>query len=882
LGGGVATSADTGDINKALLLTDSSGIPKKTKRRIPTTRIIPPGMSYSINERPPNRTELANLDAKLEERVQTILNLETLQEEAAKSGNLYQPHRDEYILIRDAMLQEFAVELSQLENEPWLGRLIKCQSLYFACDEVAFQMVDILAVSSTQLGNILRKLRLTYRQCFEEMRHSWALLRQGFVGSEKDLLDSRAALQSLNMDLSFKETQTREIVDREVAAMARVYDIEKARDKEALLHSEFKNEQLAETLKTMGGIFKAMQSDSSGSKTLDLITKCEKLERENAQLAANVMTIDKTRSDLDAANAKIRSLEIALKIEKDSRAAMSLELSRRDDVINAMMEKEALKNAQLEKLQLIIDLNEKEKEKLEFKDPATSVLCVKCKKSLDDMANIRAAVLGSGGGPPGPDGTHRVSCEAYRILLPNLKGRRPHRSIGWLRACMRYILFAKLREDVNLLGIHGETTRFPQFIYAWFDRNLRGFRGAELAKELVYADEDRWGLYYAVKSLTRDNDPEALVFWSLLDESFGDDGVQFVLHCLSIVLSVSGSFLWEQFGDAMGKVGNINVKKTAGGTDPDAKIRRYIWLDIETAKEAAKLILVRALQPHVLEVLEAIDALCVIPEVEILMDTVSTSTEAPATTATGDEDEEVKPGEGENLVDTPTHINLFLWLRLMLQQLHSEQIHRGAAVKLMFETASIGALTPQIPGGSGKGSTGIQVEYPQFQSICKTLFPIMGTAEIATFFMLCYQEGQRKVTAEILLKVADIKGLFARHMRLAAVPLLERHAPLMPTLPVESASGEGDEASAVAVAVGDGLGSEPAAPPVSRETILPPTLRDPMVMDREAFLRVKLGSLIHRKMAAIVPELHRMCETLPPRWSSLVSDGQYIIKGVVR
>ena len=43
-----------------------------------------------------------------------------------------------------------------------------------------------------------------------------------------------------------------------------------------------------------------------------------------------------------------------------------------------------------------------------------------------------------------------------------------------------------------------------------------------------------------------------------------------------------------------------------------------------------------------------------------------------------------------------THINLFMWIRVMLQQLQAEQIHRGAATKLMFESAAAGALTHQV------------------------------------------------------------------------------------------------------------------------------------------------------------------------------------------
>lgn len=37
-----------------------------------------------------------------------------------------------------------------------------------------------------------------------------------------------------------------------------------------------------------------------------------------------------------------------------------------------------------------------------------------------------------------------------------------------------------------------------------------------------------------------------------------------------------------------------------------------------------------------------------------------------------------------------SHINLFMWLRIMLQQLQGEQIHRTAAIRLMFESAAAG------------------------------------------------------------------------------------------------------------------------------------------------------------------------------------------------
>ena len=61
------------------------------------------------------------------------------------------------------------------------------------------------------------------------------------------------------------------------------------------------------------------------------------------------------------------------------------------------------------------------------------------------------------------------------------------------------------------------------------------------------ADEDRWGLYYGVKAMAKD-DAEAQVFWGLLDEAHGEDGQQFLFHCLSIALSLGGAQLWYQLG----------------------------------------------------------------------------------------------------------------------------------------------------------------------------------------------------------------------------------------------------------------------------------------------------------------------------------------------
>ena len=88
--------------------------------------------------------------------------------------------------------------------------------------------------------------------------------------------------------------------------------------------------------------------------------------------------------------------------------------------ISALMERDALKSAEIEKLQKMADLLAEKADAdrdINFEEPPSSVLCIKCKKGLDDMNNIREAIIGPNGNP-----NIRITCQTYRLLLPNIKG----------------------------------------------------------------------------------------------------------------------------------------------------------------------------------------------------------------------------------------------------------------------------------------------------------------------------------------------------------------------------------------------------------------------------------------------------------------------------
>ena len=46
-------------------------------------------------------------------------------------------------------------------------------------------------------------------------------------------------------------------------------------------------------------------------------------------------------------------------------------------------------------------------------------------------------------------------------------------------------------------------------------------------------------------------------------------------------------------------------------------------------------------------------------------------------------------------------------------------------------------------------------------------------------FSQCYEEGKNRqgVTAEVFMRVADLRGMFSRSLRLSTLPVLEQHSP---------------------------------------------------------------------------------------------------------
>ena len=784
------------------------------------------------NEKPASRAEIAALEAELQTKLALTDGLTVASNAVpALSDGLREPLREGLLLQRSRLLRRLGVEESSLTDDSGLRLRVQAETTLDVCDDTAGRLSAMMSVASAELGVVMRRLRRAYSRGFEEMRLSWDAVRAAQQSQERELVQLRARLNGFESDLLEREAVVRRRMDLKLAEVQRQFQLEQDRDAQKLRDAEYQILQTSESLRALNGIFRTMQQDEGALKAADLQLRCNRLEGEVAVLSMQAAELDRVRESLERETARSRSLEMELRQKSADLSSIRGEMARRDAVIASLMEKEALINAELLSLRQITEKKSSERrvEEADLQTP-TSVLCIKCKKGLDDVSNIRAVLLAAR-----DDAGQRLECETFRVLLPNLRGRRPDRSSSWLRGCMRGILLAKMREDVVLLGLRGEHDRFPHFVYGWFEReNVSGGTGPSNLAVTPVADEDRWGLYYGVRALAKVSDSEGMLFWSLLDEAHKQDGQQFVLHCLSVALTMGGSRLWSQFEDSF-RCGSV------AGLSESVERTSLIWLHLRTAIDATRAILRKAPAPLIASTLETID----------------TMKERPVLDA--------EPEGGSLREDEPTHINLFMWLRIMLRQFQEDQNLRLAAVRLMFESASVGALTPQLHAPSSE-SQGRSVDYPQFQVrepsslryyancprqvICSALFPSISVVEIAALFSRCYEVGKKKVTASVFTAVADKSQWFAKALQLEALPLLTP-ADYLPPI------GTGNLAYRESIA-GDKSGSLTRG---RGRSSLPS-----MVKPFEDYLATKLYALVHRKLTVLLPEFRLMISQVPEKW----------------
>lgn len=152
---------------------------KKTTGRPQPPRSPSRATSASNMERPASRHEIFSLEKELEEKVRLVLESSNFLRTTDEFGVdfSYQPHKETVINFREKLLTELQASVGDVEEEPWLDSFLKCECLKSICDDISSKFSDIVGVSSTEMGSVSRKLRLTYKQSFEQMAGSWKTLR---------------------------------------------------------------------------------------------------------------------------------------------------------------------------------------------------------------------------------------------------------------------------------------------------------------------------------------------------------------------------------------------------------------------------------------------------------------------------------------------------------------------------------------------------------------------------------------------------------------------------------------------------------------------------------------------------------------------------------
>jgi len=352
-----------------------------------------------------------------------------------------------------------------------------------------------------------------------------------------------------------------------------------------------------------------------------------------------------------------------------------------------------------------------------------SVLCPRCNLTLDESSKQEAE----------EQALKRLSCSGYRMLLPNLMGYRPEKPRSWTLRCIRSIIRAKRRADFSADRMSRPRMRFPEFVYGWFAPSDSRLEQLELTEgrdavliAKAQADENRWALYYSLKSLLGEL-PEAKLFYTFLDEKYGEDDFAFYIHCLTVLEAVTNEtdrnscFSWGEFCDAGFYDQIINLEEELGGELET--VNDFLFIEIRHAAETVKRVMAHA--PSDKRTLKAL------------------------TDGAVDEEIRITPTTGQRIID----INVCL--RVLMQEYRDEQAQRRASVRMMFGAA-----------GAGDQACNKSVDLNQMRSIVSSLNPRATVADAVTLYRDGFEAGGGKVTLNSFLKVAASSHFFTKSLKL--------------------------------------------------------------------------------------------------------------------
>lgn len=750
-------------------------------------------------------------------------------------------------------------------------------------DVVLGELEAMLTVSFLEQGVVLRKARVQYAQAFYQLEQLYCERSRDLKQALQDAEKMRQEVQRMSENHHRDTEDTKEHYEAEIQRLHIGFEARKEEMEKKALESRDQMTKMGDTMKTLNTIFRQMREDTEKVKAVELRENYSKLEkkyelcreeierlrpliRENQELTQEKEVVEQEN---EALQERVAKMDVILTSKDET---ISNLLVQQSDMLAAhelreVQDAERRKRAQDEADEDDEDENDRNAVTASTgesdrgrRDRDTVAVCIRCKQNMKDVLNQGSFTDQRSGSSQDTQGstengesgmfgqeskkvqevrTRRIQCLYFRILLPNLRGRRPHKDAAWTFGCMRSILFAKQIDDAMCKrngGMFPLRIRMPEYVYSWFSpwRSIKNEKHQEefgagytdpsgsgvestptsrstLTSEhqQVQADEDRWCLYYGVKALVQEGYLEAKLFLSLLDEKYGEDELVFLLYCYRVLdILISGRLSWGPLRECVSyETFSREYERSVGAVSSANRFPKTVWISPYHASLATGVVLSKATESE----RAALDKKIMDYVVTNLPDEEKPTVFLPPEQPRGGKhmrshrarfsenaDHLGKRDDEEDDPDLTTQqfVDANLWVELMMLEYKEEQAHRRAAIRLMFQTAtsavvSVGdgsRLSETRQHAALGGLSAATMDMEQFRIMIRTLNDEIPSFMVAMLFRNTYMKGNGAVNFDAFMDVAESAQFFSSCMRLQSPASGLARLAGEPTSPASAAS----------------------------------------------------------------------------------------------
>jgi len=306
--------------------------------------------------------------------------------------------------------------------------------------------------------------------------------------------------------------------------------------------------------------------------------------------------------------------------------------------------------------------------------------------------------------------------------------------------CMRAIVFANQRANAIASRLGTKKMRMPEFVYAWFHPRPQDVMKGNQDEVMAQADEHRWGFYYGVKKLAK-NLHEARLFYSLLNETFGEDDNTFFMYVVQMVRSSSADDIEDDWGAEVSYADDYTaLMETEERNGGFMEISEVVWITLENAMYVVERVMAKSMEKDRDKLHEKL---------------VKNSHDAETRIEwyNPKEDDDVKCLDASYL------------MYVLMVEYRNEQASRTASLKVMFQTASLGAAEEATTGKTRKTNKKT-VDLQQFMLLLRSLNANTTIETAVTIYRDAFEYGRPGVDVDSFLYAAELNQFFTTCQRL--------------------------------------------------------------------------------------------------------------------